>query len=464
MFAGSFDHGLRDQRRKSGVVPSRCGPTGRHHEHESGQTIFLVAIALVVVLGMAALAVDVTFFYIAHSQAQKAADAAALAGAKAFVTSGFTSWQLGDPASGGAQALVCNGTNGFADAQAKAAANQNKIAGAPATTVTTTCTFAAGNPQITVNLSRTDLPIFFGRVWSSAAVQVSATAKAEAYNPSGESVPIEVGSVKPWLVTNCPPIGNCYFLDPATYQIQTPSPVGQTIDLQEFQLDVGTGLPVGILPPVIPSIFNTFFRPLNIPITAATASCPSSSAPSCGSVDPGGPGYFETVACANSLRLQCGLAAPQGVTGYTLLTPPTDQAAMCLVHADALGLAQGQDVITAPAPGSGLPVEIDGGFNNPNSSLRGVLNISRSDSVVSVPLFDGRDPACALGLPVGCNINIIGFLQLAITKITKPAVGPLTVVVIEAVVLNISGCGAAPPAANAVAGGGVAPIPVRLVQ
>ncbi len=459
MFAASLDRGLFDQAGKS----PRGRSTGRGHEHERGQTIFLVAVALVVVLGMAALAVDVTFFYTAHGQAQKVADAAALAGAKAFVTSGFTSGQLGNPSSAGAQALVCNGTNGLVDAQAKAAANQNKIAGAVASTVTTTCNFAASNPQITVNVNRTNLPIFFGRIWSAAAVQVSATAKAEAYNPSGETVPIEVGSVKPWLVTNCPPTGNCYFLNPANYQIQSPSSVGQTIDLQEFQLD-GAGVPVAILPPVVPSLFTTFFRPLAIPITAASASCPSSSAPSCGSVDPGAPGYFETVACANnSVRLQCGLAAPQGVTGYTLLAPPTDQAAMCAVHADALGPAQGQDVITA-TPGSGLPVQVDGGFNNPNSSLRGVLNISRSDSVVSVPLFDGRDPACALGLPVGCNINIIGFLQLAITKITKPAVGPLGVVVIEAVVLNISGCGAATGGGTTVAGGGLSPIPVRLVQ
>jgi putative Flp pilus-assembly TadE/G-like protein len=124
-----------------------------------------VAVALVVVLGMAALAVDVTFFYAAHSQAQKAADAAALAGAKAFVSSGFTSGQLGDPASGGAQALVCNGSSGLADIQALAVARQNKIASGLATNFTTVCNFSTpGNPQITATISRSNLPIFFGRV------------------------------------------------------------------------------------------------------------------------------------------------------------------------------------------------------------------------------------------------------------------------------------------------------------
>lgn len=198
MFSGSFD-----QAHRSRVDPTKHRPQCRCNERERGQTIFIVAVALVVVLGMAALAVDVTFFYVAHSQAQTAADAAALAGAKAFVTSGFTSGQLGDPASGGAQALVCNGGSGLADAQARAAATQNKIAGAPVAIFNAACNFVPGNPQISVTLSRTDLPIFFGRIWGGGGVQVSATAKAEAYNPSGESVPIAVGSVKPWPLTNC---------------------------------------------------------------------------------------------------------------------------------------------------------------------------------------------------------------------------------------------------------------------
>ncbi len=428
---------------------------------ERGQTIFIVAVALVVALGMAAFAIDVTYFYIARSQAQKAADAAALAGAKAFVSSGFTSWQLGDPASGTAQALACNGGSGFADTQARAASNQNLIAGVVATTLTTTCSFAnPANPQITVALTRTNLPIFFGRIWGRRGIPVSATARAEAYNPSGENVPIEVASVKPWLVTNCdlPPTANCHFLDPTNnYQIvQTPLLVGQTIRLQQFQLD-GSGNPVALAPGVL----STFY-PLNIPVTAATASCPSPVAPSCSTVDAGAPGFFETVACANSVRLQCGLAAPQGVTGYTLASPPTDQAALCLVHADALGLDQGQDIFSSP--GGGLPENVEGGYNNTNTALRGVLNISRSDSVITVPLWDGSlNPACQLGISPACVFNIVGFMQLGITQITKPFVGPLQVVVIEGVVLNLSGCGGV-AAGTPVSGGAISPVPVRLVQ
>src|SRR5450432_4594695 len=64
---------------------------------ERGQTIILVAVALVALLSMAALAVDVVTLYVARSEAQRAANAAAIAGAKMFTTSGFTSVQGGAP-------------------------------------------------------------------------------------------------------------------------------------------------------------------------------------------------------------------------------------------------------------------------------------------------------------------------------------------------------------------------------
>lgn len=473
MFLASFDHP-----QKSCSVPNRFRRPGRDRECERGQTIFIVAIAIAVVLGMAALAIDVTLFNVAHSQAQKAADAAALAGAKAFVSSGFTSGQLGDPTSGTAQATVCNGSSGLADTQARAAAEQNKIGAAPASNFTTTCNFATpGNPQITAALDRTDLPVFFGRIWGSGGVKVSASAKAEAFNASGATVPIEVGSVKPWLVTNCDytnqnparlnpncplqlngsgiQVGADYFLDPHNnYAIENNgSFIGKPFRLQQL-LVLGTPLPAGI--------FNSYY-PLIIPINGASASCPSTTAVSCSQADASAPGYFETVACANSVRLRCGPAQAQGVsldTGGGLLskilpTPPnSDQAAMCLVHAEGIGPNRGQDNFNSLGPG--LPETIDGGFDNPNPALRTAVNISRSDSVVTVPLWDGNpDPLYCMLAP--CPDTIVGFMQLGITQVLGPSD-------IEAVILNVSGCGSAAGGSQAVAGGGVASIPVRLVQ
>src|ERR1700746_593296 len=94
---------------------------------ERGVTILIVAVAMIAMLAMLALAIDVVSLYAAEGDAQRTADAAALAGAKVFVTSGFTSGQLGDPASGAAQSLVCNGSTGLAELEAQAVGNQNPV-------------------------------------------------------------------------------------------------------------------------------------------------------------------------------------------------------------------------------------------------------------------------------------------------------------------------------------------------
>src|SRR5580692_4227707 len=70
---------------------------------ERGQTIVLVAISILSLLAMASLAVDLVTLYVAKGQIQHAADAAALAGAKAFVDSGLTS---NSPASANLQTLA----------------------------------------------------------------------------------------------------------------------------------------------------------------------------------------------------------------------------------------------------------------------------------------------------------------------------------------------------------------------
>jgi hypothetical protein len=98
---------------------------------------------------------------------------------------------------------------------------------------------------------------------------------------------------------------------------------------------------------------------------------------------------------------------------------------------------------------------ITGGANNPNNSLQGVANIIRSDSVVTVPLYDG---GCVGG---GCTATktIVGFLQLGITQSMPPPPNGK----VQAVILNAAGCN--PGAANPpVSGGGVSALPVRLIS
>ena len=149
------------------------------HSREHGQTIILVALTIVTLLAMAALAIDVVTLYVAKGEVQRAADAAALVAAKAFVDSGVTS----EPTNTSLQTLAQNmGTAGI-----NGILQQNKVAGiAPAVVGTPNFDFTSnpGNPQVTVTLTRTGLPIFFARIWRSAAATVTASAKAEAYNPS----------------------------------------------------------------------------------------------------------------------------------------------------------------------------------------------------------------------------------------------------------------------------------------
>ena len=160
-------------------------------KNERGVTIVLVAFSLLALLGMAALAIDIATLYVAHGEAQRAADAAALAGAKMFAFSGYTSASATVPA-----ADICQsggpGAAAAANRQAEAVAAQNQVAGQAAVVQTITCDTTPANPQIAVTIHRTALPSFFGKIWGGAANSVSATAVAEAYNPSGSTAPIQV--------------------------------------------------------------------------------------------------------------------------------------------------------------------------------------------------------------------------------------------------------------------------------
>src|ERR1700722_4352262 len=57
---------------------------------ESGMILYLVAAGVGLLIGFLGLAVDLVSYYTVRSEAQRAADAAALAGASVFVTSGCT--------------------------------------------------------------------------------------------------------------------------------------------------------------------------------------------------------------------------------------------------------------------------------------------------------------------------------------------------------------------------------------
>jgi len=431
---------------------------------ERGQTLLLVVVAMSVLLGMAALAIDIATLYTASNETRRTAEAAALAGAEAFVSSGMTAGWL-------PQSTVCSGSvgsPGLAEQRALQVVANNSVAGGAATLQATACNFTnAANPQFTVTVQRAALPTFFGRIWGSFPGSVTATAKAEAYNPSGTSgPPIQVGSVKPWAVPNCDPTnpgplnascgpGASFFVNASSAIANSGSIAGHVVDLTEVQNGpvVGSSWTGSGSPPTVK------FLAVDIPITASSASCPASGTLSCNaSLQPAAPGFPETIACANSTPLSCGQTLNVNPSTGTA-TPSghisSEQAALCLIHANNRGRNMGQDQFCNngqnPNCAPSSPISIDGGSNNPDPGLQGQNSISRSDSVVTVPIFN----PCGTSCPTG-SVTIVGFLQLGVTRVRNT--GPL-----RTIVMNVVGCGAT-SGTNPVSGGGVSPIPVRLVQ
>src|SRR6266571_1888498 len=222
---------------------------------ERGVTIVIAAVAMVSLLAMLVLAIDVVSLYVASGQAQQAADAAALAGAAAFSSSGFTSAPLIVP-----QSSVCNGSSGDADMRAQAIAAKFKIGGTAPSSVATSCNFTEiENPQLTVTVTRTGLPTFFARIWGYSGSTVTARAKAEAYNPSfnpgsSPSPTIDVSGVKPWLVFNCQaPCASPTFITSPNGAVSNPaSIIGQSKILQLIASTTNPTDTTKVPPPKIP--------------------------------------------------------------------------------------------------------------------------------------------------------------------------------------------------------------------
>ncbi|MGH9354564.1 MAG: pilus assembly protein TadG-related protein, partial [Terriglobia bacterium] len=183
----------------SGSTTSRRLPAAR----ERGVVLWIVAASVVMILGMAALAIDLAALYVARGEAQRAADAAALAGAEEFVTSGYTSG-----------AVNSSTATTLATQQAITVGGENTIAGQAVQVLASDVGVdlsVPNNPRVTVTAARTAargnaLPTTFARIFGLNTAGVSATATAEAYNPSGgNGPPVASECVKPWLIPDCDP-------------------------------------------------------------------------------------------------------------------------------------------------------------------------------------------------------------------------------------------------------------------
>ena len=156
----------------------------RKQNNEQGYTIFVIASTIVVFLGFTALSIDVGMLYGARASAQRAADAAALAGAFVFVTRADLD-----------ETTTPKQSDVIKENAIKTAA-QNKMLGASVSIGTGDVFVDTANHSVTVNVNQSQ-PTVFSRILGENSVNIHATAIAEAVVTANAT-----GCLKPIFIPN----------------------------------------------------------------------------------------------------------------------------------------------------------------------------------------------------------------------------------------------------------------------
>ena len=465
---------------------------------ERGVSLFLIVLGLTFLLGIAGLGIDLATLYVARNEAQRAADAAALAGAQQFQS--YVAEGL----------MTATAAETLATEQAVATGNQNLIIGQspslsttnfnPAASSSNSCPPPSGvsggcynfsttnDPRVTVRVYK-NMPTYFMRIFGITSVPVEVSATAEAYVPEGDNgPPSTVTCLKPWLLPNCDtdhgaapgstnanpncPCGSgqpCasytdssgvshpsggyaeYFVNPSEpYQVLNPglTPTGAVGE----ELTIKPGDPNSNAVPA-PSKFWPIFLPSNGSFTC----------PSCASSDMASGGtnsaslYRENIECCSQTQITCGLNTVTPITGDK--TGPTGQGVDCLIHEGNGG--GGQDTISLDTGSLAVPFIMYAGANNPYYPVG--TQLTSSDSEVTLPLYDGQVLCPGNSCPSTVSVNVTGFLQLFIDREGSPQHS------VYAYVLNVSSCNGATNSSGTGTGTPVpavegTPITIRLIH
>ncbi|HEY4902113.1 MAG TPA: pilus assembly protein TadG-related protein [Candidatus Sulfotelmatobacter sp.] len=417
-------------------------------ESERGVTMVLVATALVAIMAMAALSIDVVTLYLANAESQRSADAAALAAARILSIYGVT----GDPTN---SAGYWGTATAAATQVAQNVANQNVVGGTVPSSVLVTFPQGGGpafgvNPIVQVQVQRSNLPTFFSRIWGNRSAIVSATATAEAFNPSGSAaypagmVTVQPRCVKPWLVGNGTPPND--YVDPDSGAITN---FGIQLNYAN-----GAAITVGsriLLQPPGPSYCTaTDCLGARGKAIAQNNYIAASVQPTPVAVASGATGdlWQDAIAgCDQTTVYACGTAG--GATAD--LTVNLGKNNGDTYNATQTLISSGDTIVPTT-----YPFQIRAGFSNPLVTA-GIVNdddvISSSNSIATIPLIDSR-----LLLPPASttpNVTVVGFLQLFIEQV-DPTTG-----IIHGTALNVSGCGTTGTTASVT---GSSPVPVRLIS
>ena len=402
------------------------------------------------------------------------ASAAALAGARVLANSGMTSDPTGG-LTGGAETLAGAvalqvGQQSQVGGRNLVAANGEVVVVGFSGTPTNPCPApnpAQTNPCITVHVQRTDMPTFFARIWGTMKVTVTASATAEAYNPSGANLlsgttpPVAPMCVKPWLLPNMDPrdlSGATAIFDKTTGAIIAPtaptallgweSPNPQSTNTRLSTVCPGgcTGVPLPVPVPwkYYPGDPLTSFPP------------PTVALPTCSQVPTPTPYQYSVAGCiqtpiaCNSPTVNIDTAA------YPTRDSETVNAVNCLTHSTPNNGGDQVDPNYDGPPAS--PFEFLGGANNPITGLN-LHDLMVSDSLVTVPVFNSTS-----GTPPPNPVQIIGFVQLFMNPEGNEApLGGLYGGTLKTTVINMAGCGTA-AAGNPILGNGASPVAVRLIS
>ncbi len=421
---------------------------------EQGIILTLVAVFMLAVVGaMAALSIDVVTLYTARSEAQLAADGAALAGARVLANSGMTSDVTNAALTSNAETLAS--AVAIQVAQSNQVGGRNLVAsnGEVIVSFPNAASPAFGtNPHMTVQVKRTDLPTFFARIWGSEQLAVSASATAEAYNPSGAEAldlhpPPQVAPtcVKPWLLPNRDPTGaGGQIFNPVSGAIIRPALFGGRWSLQARCSDCSGTMPSVIAGRYYPGTIEADDFPVPTALPACSAGFNS---------------YQLAVAGCVPRPIRCGPIAASAididVNPYTPNPTSRDddtfQAAKCLIHDTGVaGDSDSIDSAALPSP----PFQFLAGNQNPVAGAVG-KDVLVSDSLVTIPVIDNPPP------PTPANpVTVIGFLQVFLNPTGAPmASGP-----IRATIVNLAGCGTGATGTPPILGNGASPVTVRLIS
>jgi type II secretory pathway pseudopilin PulG len=462
--------------------------------------MILVALAMISIIAMAALSIDVITLYLAREEAQRSADQAALAAARVISLSGMT----GDPSNSALSwQAVCGPPNYLASQVATAVGQQDAVGGLKGTI---TVTYSPGsssswvsdcstlpatfgvNPTVKVVLQRPALPTFFSRIWGSGGSAVSASAIAEAFNPSGTGTtgtitPVQPRCVKPWIVPNRDPLnpqpkpqlpsgylycdqaggpGACTSLVSPTDGSITHSGIslngssangviGETFWLSPDCVHTGTACGLRQPQPGANYVRAGYVQgPPNLQFVPAAD--PPSSPVAVPSWATGMDFYEQAIAgCDQSTVYECGVQSTVELGGGRgNIDFETADAVLPLIREADLDMPNdGQDTIDTSPP---YPFRIVAGSATPLSGLGGIP-VTSSVSVVSLPIYDSTNDNIAGG---GTSpVTIIGFLQVFMNQVDQYGNVKVTI-------LNVAGCGNGSNSTGSPVTGS-SPVPVRLI-